>query len=378
MKINHVSLIFLAIVGQKVTTYGTFSIPMEGPGMDTDITLLQNLAPDVLKIIRQRYSLLEQIALDAPVGRRIVAQKLGLSERTVRTETDYLRQLGLVSSNKAGMFLTDKGESTLRDVIPLIDQLFNTSIAERKLAKKLGIERVIIAPGDSDLQARAFDLMGEELNNALDLLLPLGHSIITILGGATVATAAKHLSSKLSNNRQLEFIPGRGALGESVQTQSNTIVQAMADRTGGTYKTLYLPENVSDEAYRSLIRDPQISNVLVDISRSDAVIHGIGIAEEMAKRRNFSPIKLSELRAKGAVAECFGCFFNDKGEIVERLSRVGLEFENLSKIPHVFAYASGAHKAKAIVSYMKSAPRQTWLITDEGASNLILSGMSPI
>jgi central glycolytic genes regulator len=34
----------------------------------------------------------------------------------------------------------------------------------------------------------------------------------------------------------------------------------------------------------------------------------------------------------------------------------------------------GARKAEAIQAYMRNAPHQTWLITDEAASNLILNG----
>lgn len=268
--------------------------------MNSDFSLLEALVPDVLKILRQRYLVLEQISLNAPVGRRVVAQHLGLSERNVRTETEYLKKLGLIEIKNFGMFLTEKGEKTLQDAAPLIDRLFNAGENEVKLAKKLGIERTIIVPGNADLQDRVFEEMGEELNSALDLLLPLGHSIITVLGGAALAKAAKYLSSSLSNNRQLEFVPGRGALGETVATQSNTIVQEMAAKTNGSYKTLYLPEQVSEAAYKSLIREDTIADLLQDISQSDAVIHGIGLAQEMAQRRGYNSIKLSELREKHA------------------------------------------------------------------------------
>lgn len=342
--------------------------------MDTDFTLLQNLVPDVLKIFRQRYQVLEQISLRYPVGRRAVAQQLGISERTVRTETEYLKKLGLIEIKPFGMYLTEKGEETLKDATSLINRLFNASQAEIKLAKKLKIARAIIVPGDADLQERVSILMGEKLNSALDLLLPLGSSIITVLGGATLAKASKVLSSSLSKNRELEFVPGRGALGESVETQSSTIVQEMAKATGGKYKTLYLPENVSKDAYRSLIRDPAISDVLQDISQCDVAIHGIGLAEDMAKRRGYDSVALSRIRATGAVSECFGCFFDENGKMIERIPRIGLQFEDLSKIPHIFAFAGGHSKAKAISSYMHNAPSQTWLITDEGASDLILKG----
>ncbi len=356
-----------------MTHSGSDSVPRRREElMNSDFSLLQTLVPDVLKILRQRYLVLEEIAQDAPVGRRSVAQKLGLSERKIRTETEYLKQLGLIEIKNFGMFLTEKGKKTLQDAAPLIDRLFNAGETEVKLAQKLGIERTIIVPGNADLQDRVYEEMGEELSSALNLLLPLGHSIITILGGAALARSAKYLSPNLGNNRQLEFIPGRGALGENVATQSNTIVQEMASRTSGTYKTLNLPEQVSEAAYQSLIREPAISDLLQDISQSDAVIHGIGLAQEMARRRGYDSIKLSELREKKAVTECFGCFFDENGKVVERINQVGLQFENLKKIPHIFAFACGARKAEAIKAYMPNAPHQTWLITDEGASEKIL------
>ncbi|BDR60266.1 sugar-binding transcriptional regulator [Lactobacillus xylocopicola] len=340
--------------------------------MYSEFPVLEALVPDVLKVFRQRYLVLEQIELHAPIGRRYVAQALGLSERNVRTETEYLRTLGLIEIKSFGMFMTEKGKKTLQDAAPLIDRLFNARQTEIDLARKLGIERTIIVPGDSDLQELVYERMGEELNAALDLLLPLGHSIITVLGGAALAKSAKDLSKSLSKNRQLEFVPGRGALGEDVAFQSNTIVQEMAAETGGKYKTLYLPEQVSYEAYKSLIRESTFADVLEDIAKTDIVIHGIGLALEMARRRGYDSIRLSELREKKVVTECFGCFFDGDGKIVDRVQQVGLQFEDLNKIPHIFAFACGGHKAKAIEAYMPNAPHQTWLITDEGASKQIL------
>ena len=342
--------------------------------MDSDLTLLQNLVPDVLKIVRQRFLVLEQISIMAPVGRRVVAKKLGLSERNIRTETDYLKQLGLIEVRSYGMVLTDKGERTLKEAAPLIDRLFNASQIEKKLAQKLGIDRAIVVPGDSDRQSRVFDLMSEQLNSALDLLMPLGKNIITVLGGMTTAKVGANLSPRLSRYRDLLFVPGRGALGESVEFQSNTVAQVMASRTGGKHQGLYLPENVSAEALNLLIQDSDIANAISNIYNSDMVIHGIGRADVMAKRRGLDVMASSNLRNDGAVAECFGYFFDQQGRLVKRIPRIGLQLEDLDKIPHVFAIAAGVSKAAAIVAYMHHAPKQTWLITDEGASNLVLKG----
>ena len=46
--------------------------------------------------------------------------------------------------------------------------------------------------------------------------------------------------------------------------------------------------------------------------------------------------------------------------------------KDLQKIPYVIAVAGGKTKARAIEAYIKNAPKQTWLITDEGAAKQIL------
>lgn len=342
--------------------------------MNSEISLLQSLVPDIVKVIRQRYLVLEQIAAHPRIGRRTVASQLNLSERNVRTETEYLKKLALIDIKSSGMVLTDKGRQLLQELAPLIDRLLNASQLELALANRLGIERTMIVAGDSQHQSHVFDLLAQQLSAALDLLLPLGHSIITVLGGMTLSKLAAQLSPRLSHNRQLEFVPGRGALGEDVVTQSNTIVQQMSNACGGSYQNLYLPERVAPEAYHSLLRDPTIAKVLESISNSDAVIHGIGQAKEMAQRRNYDSMQLSKLHDEQAVTECFGCFFNRQGKIVERISRIGLQFEDLKHIPHIFAVAVGRQKAEAIQAYMHQAPHQTWLITDEATANQILKG----
>ncbi|WP_316396384.1 sugar-binding domain-containing protein, partial [Enterococcus faecium] len=53
-----------------------------------------------------------------------------------------------------------------------------------------------------------------------------------------------------------------------------------------------------------------------------------------------------------------------------------IELQDLEKVPIIMAIAGGKSKAKAIRAYMKNAPKQTWLITDEAAANEILKGVT--
>lgn len=361
-------------MGHLATLKGRFETQKGVSFMLNNLSWIENIAPDFLKVIRQRYEILQQISWLSPVGRRSLAVKLGISERSMRTETEYLKQVGLIDIGRRGMTLTEKGEQTLEQLAPVIAKVYNVSQTESELAAHLQIARAVIVPGNTDVQPHLSKSLGEALNDALKLLLPLGHNIITVFGGVTMSSVASQLSPTLNRHRDLLFVPGRGGLGESVEIQSNTVCQMMANSTHSHYRTLYLPENVSSEAMKSLIKDENIGDVLDFISNSDAVIHSIGDAQIMAKRRGLSLDTRSMLTEKKAVAECFGYFFNQQSQMIYKIPRIGLQLEDLNRIPRVFAVASGQSKALAIEAYMKHAPSQSWLITDEGAANSILKG----
>ena len=81
--------------------------------VQNDLTWIEQLAPDFLTTIRQRYLILQRIHWLGPVGRRTLAQELELSERVLRTETDLLKASGLILSSKSGMVLTEGGQEVL-------------------------------------------------------------------------------------------------------------------------------------------------------------------------------------------------------------------------------------------------------------------------
>ena len=93
----------------------------------------------------------------------------------------------------------------------------------------------------------------------------------------------------------------------------------------------------------------------------------------MAHRRNMSEDQIKVLRSREAIGEAFGYFFDKKGNVVYRIPRIGLQIGELAHREIILAIAGVASKATAIAAYMKKiAPKQTCLITDEGAANLIL------
>ncbi|KRN28503.1 cggR protein [Lactobacillus selangorensis] len=342
--------------------------------MHSDFNWIEDIAPDLMSVITKRYQILQNINWMEPIGRRSLAQKLNVSERVLRTETDFLKAQGLLNSTKSGMVLTKHGNEVYEGISHVMNQFLGVSHTEKKLSQYLGIERCLIISGNSDEQPKVMAEIGKMVNQTLQIILPLGRDIIAVMGGTTMARVATELTPKLSDRRELLFVPARGGVGENVTIQANNVAAQMAKHSDGKYRAMYLPENVSPDTYASLMKEPSIKEVVTLIDKSQTVLHSIGEALTMAKRRHLSSDVIDFLEQRRAVAEAFGYFFNAAGSVVYKIPRIGMQIRDLKNKPYVIAVAAGESKAKAIDAYMKNAPHQTWLITDEGAAKMILKG----
>ncbi|MBL1226361.1 sugar-binding transcriptional regulator [Enterococcus sp. BWR-S5] len=341
-----------------------------------ELKMIEAVAPDMLDVMQERYHILRNIYWMQPIGRRSLSESMGLTERVLRTETDMLKQLQLIKTSKSGMTLTDKGLEVYQGLEKMMNLLFGIQKIEIEIAQLFGIQRCIVVSGNSDNQRKILDEFGEVLTHSLDMLLPDDDNIIAVMGGTTMAQAAEHMGILESEKRHNLFVPARGGIGEALTVQANSVSAVMAHNTGGQHRALYIPEQLSKETYDSLLQEPSIQEVLELISHSNAVVHSIGRALHMAARRKMSDEEMIMLKQKNAVAESFGYFFNEQGEVVYKVPRIGLQLKDLQNIPCVIALAGGKTKAKAIRAYMKNAPEQTWLITDEAAANEILKGVT--
>lgn len=367
-------LIFLPPMG-RVASWLDVKRPTEKEmSMLPEMASLEAVAPDLFGVVAKRYQILQFINWMAPVGRRNLAEQMKISERVLRTETDFLRLQGLIESSKAGMVLTAKGLETFQGLETLMNRLRGNAAAEKRLAERLGIAHCLIVNGDADQSSRVLDEMGKVLNQTLQAVLPAGQLTIAAMGGTTLARVATQLTFKLSAGRELTFVPARGGVGEAVAIQANSVVQAMAEATDSAYRVLYIPENVSAKSYQPLLKEPAVRAVLQMIDNAQVVLHSIGEALVMAERRSMPPATIQKLVAAHAVSETFGTFFDAEGKVIYKVPRIGLQIPDLDHIPYVFAVAGGRSKAQAIAAYMHNAPSQTWLITDEGASQTILTG----
>ncbi|HLQ74725.1 MAG TPA: sugar-binding domain-containing protein [Alloiococcus sp.] len=336
------------------------------------LSIIEQVAPGTVHLLKQRYDILKQISQSSPVGRRVLAKQLGLSERILRAEIDILKNQGLIATSTVGMRLTSLGQQAFKRLEIVLNKQSDIEVMEEALAKKLNIETCSILKSDSPIT------LAQMTVDIIDNLLPEGESRVAVMGGTTLRSIAEAFDKSLSINRSLQFIPARGGTGEKASIQANTIADLMAIRTNGTSRLLYAPEHVRSEIHSLLMQEPEIKETLYFLSQSILAIFSIGEASRMAKRIGLTDEQINYLLDSGAVAEAFGEFIDDEGRVVQKLARVGLSSEDIRNIPYLIAVAGGKDKAQAIEAYFKVAPSHTYLITDEAAANEILNRDNPL
>lgn len=359
-------------MGQKKTYRDSIRPIRKGCIVDYSVMELQKkLIPDLFHVLQRRYNILKYIGLMEPVGRRNLAAVVGLTERVLRSEVDFLKNQELISVTKLGMGLTKQGKDILEALEDMMKDLTGISELEKSLRKKLGIEQVIIVAGDSDESPQVKKELGLACAHCMKKHL-IGENIIAVTGGSTMDAVAEMLTPKLSKDPIL-FVPARGGFRMDVENQANMICAKMAQNTGKDYHVLYVPDQVREETYHSILKEPVIIETLSLIKSANMILHGIGDAMKMAERRKSSPEEMEMILKGNAVGEAFGYYFNEQGDIVHKVLTIGLQLEDLENTNTIIAVAGGASKGKAIQSYMKRAPKKTILITDEGAAKKILS-----
>lgn len=347
--------------------------PLTSEGLDSMKRLLdmqKKLLPDLLDVMIKRYRILRYIKLMQPIGRRSLAQNLQISERVLRGEVTFLKEQGLVHFATAGMSVTAEGETLFLTLEDVMKELLGLRELETSLEAQLGVKQVIVVAGNSDKDEWVKREMGRSCVSLLKSRLG-NKDVVAVMGGTTVAAVAEMMmpDPKL---RDVMFVPARGGLGEQVENQANTISAQLATRAGAQYRLLHVPEQISEEAYTSLVLEPSVQDILKLIKSASTVIHGIGDARTMALRRDSQFSFVDKLDREEAVGESFGFYFDRSGKPIHKQRTIGLQLDDLENDDkYVISIAGGDSKAEAIASYMKYRPSDV-LITDEAAAESLL------
>lgn len=341
--------------------------------MQEILKLQQKLVPEFLELLEKRYNILRTIYYDQPIGRRVLANNLGIGERIVRTEIELLKKQNLIKINTPGMTITSEGEEVIDKLKEFIHEIKGLSQIEDFIKEKLKIQNLIIVPGDLEEDKIVLNEIGRAAAKYICSLIKK-NSIIAITGGSTIKEVVDNVS-KLSDFKNVLVVPARGGMGRNVEIQANTLAASLANKIGANYKLLHLPDNLSDNVLSSIVNEEGIREVLDNIQNADLLIYGIGRADEMARRRGVSLPILSHNIDTTPVGEAFGNYFNSFGEVVYSTSISGIKNDEIRKIKNQVAVAGGKSKAKAIVAAEMNNFNSV-LITDEGAAREIVKLLS--
>lgn len=332
------------------------------------IDVQKNIVPDILSDMLKRLDILSCIEKEQPIGRRILAKKLGMTERVLRREVEDLLELNLIKVDSKGIFISESGRQTLKDVEPFLTLIESRNDLAVQLKGKYSLKDIFVVRGDADQSALVKEeltrLMAEELNTKL-----FKGAIVSVAGGSTMASVSKFLRPK---HEDLLFVAARGGLGEDVAFQANSIVSLLAEATSGEHRVLYAPDSISKASLESLKKEPKVKEIIDLNNRSSMVIHGIGDALQMARRRNVTQEVMSKLDTENAVGEVFGFYFDAEGNIVHKVKTIGLQLEDLENKEAIYAVAGGDGKKEAVKAYLKLAPENTILFIDEAIAEHLL------
>lgn len=343
--------------------------------MNEILKLAQKIVPETLELLLKRYNVLRVIYYNQPIGRRTLSSDLGIGERIVRTEINFLKDQKLIEINTPGMTITPEGEEIIHKLKDIIHELKGLSELEEYIKSNLGLKNVIIVPGNTDEDKTVLTELGKAGASIVKDLIK-DKSIVAITGGSTVKQVIDNVP-KIANLKDVLVVPARGGMGRNVEIQANNLAASLAQKLSANYKLLHIPDNLSTTALNAVLNEREVKEIVDNIKNSDILIYGIGRADEMAYRRGLPPERITGLNSSGAVGEAFGYYFTSSGEIICSTSTIVVDTESLSKIGNLIAVAGGRSKAEAILAIEKNLSQST-LITDEGAAREIINILEKI
>lgn len=323
----------------------------------------------MVELLEKRYSILRTISYKQPIGRRILANDLGIGERVVRTEINFLKSQNLIEINTPGMTITEEGEDIIEGLKDSIHELKGLADIEEVLKQRLNLRAVMVVPGNIDEDPTIVNELGRVAANYLRTVLN-DNKIVAITGGSTVKEMVDSVQ-KVTSVKDLTIVPARGGMGRNVSTQANTLVASLASKLNANYRLLHVPDNLSEEALDTIVKEKDVKEVLDVIHSANVLVYGIGRAYEMGKRRGLNESELSKLEELGAVGEAFGYYFNRKGDVVYSTPTIGIKNEDIQKIEVLIAVAGGESKAESILATEINNTNSV-LVTDEGAARKIM------
>jgi DNA-binding transcriptional regulator LsrR (DeoR family) len=269
------------------------------------------------------------------------------------------------------------------------------------LAKERGIVRIIVADYDprrreleEQLRARlgletvAVIKTGDGLDG-VDLRRSVGHfgapvvdaligsqDIVALAGGRTIHELVHHLPD--TRAKSLTVVQAMGSVDSTVNGfDAQEVGRVVAQRLGGTFLSLNTPAFIPEKRTRDALLDlQQIRTVHETLDRARVALVGLGTLANsvFVERGTLDATMIRDLQRAGAVGEVCGRFIDANGNECATAWRdrvIGVQIEQLRKIPRVVAVVSGNDRSSAILAAIKGNIIKALVIDETGAAALL-------
>ncbi|HEY0285716.1 MAG TPA: sugar-binding transcriptional regulator [Pseudomonas sp.] len=247
---------------------------------------------------------------------------------------------------------------------------------EQTLVKRFKLDRALIAVdhSDADTQRSAVaSLVANYLNKTLS-----DGMIVAVGMGRNVGAVADNVFLPVSRNCTFVCAIG-GSLKAGEYMNPDHICRRLALRFSAESETLYAPALVANPELRSaLISNDTVRSTLDRARRADMALIGIGDMSEnsnMVRMGWFSPQEIAQARLSGTVGDMMGYDFIDihgQPAINAMQGRIiGLNVQELARIPDVVAIASENTKAAATLGALRSGVINTLATTVTNAHTIL-------
>jgi deoxyribonucleoside regulator len=246
---------------------------------------------------------------------------------------------------------------------------------ERRLAQRLGLQAVYVAPArvtDASVASRVAALAAARL---LPRLFPV-HGAVGLSGGYTVAQLARALDHLSGTDLTIVPLQGNWVDG-GLHLHNDQVVRDAATQLGAHALSLPAPMVVEHADTRdALLHDRSIRPVIARWSTLDMAVVGVGASpgghgvDYQSVMGQLPAGVQADLQREGVVGDLCAHMFAGDGRFVEHeVSRrtLSIGIDDLRRIPCVVAVAGGVNKAASLLGAVRTGVVHV-LITDQLAA----------
>ena len=286
-----------------------------------------------------------------------IGARFGLSRIKVSRLLQQARDIGMVKIS----------------ITPLVESFADL---ERELEAAYSLDEVVIVGDPSRGTEDITSSIGHAAAGYLIRSIEDGNVLDLSWGTTLLATVDAMSPQHLTNVRVVQMLGGLGNLESEVY--GSDLALRMAQALGAKMRLLPSPGIVTNRLVRdALLQDANIAETLCLAAHADIALVGIGSPTPdsvVIQSGILSTAELEELHSVGAVGDIALRFFDQEGNQVdhpinERI--VGLDLEQIKRIPRVVGAAGGTEKLNVIRGALRGRLLNV-LITDESVARSLL------